>query len=102
MKLGSKGCWRIGQWIAKLLLAVAPVLLPPCANAAEPDEPAGPASTTQTSPQHEGAIHITRAELLSVVGTGYTPPPQRLEDAKLPADGWRAIGLPHKIGRAHV
>ncbi|SEL54561.1 Signal transduction histidine kinase [Variovorax sp. YR750] len=101
MKLGSKSCWRVGQLIAKLLLAVAPALLP-CANAAEPDEPAGPAGTTQASPQREGAIHVTRAELLSVVGTGYTAPPPRVEDAKLPADGWKAIGLPHTVGRELV
>ncbi|RSZ39609.1 MULTISPECIES: sensor histidine kinase [unclassified Variovorax] len=95
MKLGSKGCWRVGQWIANLLLAVAPALLP-CANAAEP------AAATPASPQREAELHITRAELLSIPGTGYTAPPQRVEDAKLPTEGWRAINLPHTVGRELV
>ncbi|HEX7863570.1 MAG TPA: ATP-binding protein [Variovorax sp.] len=101
MKLGSKSCWRVDQWIAKLLLAVAPALLP-CANAAEPAATAAATTTTQASPQRDGALHITHAELLSVTGTGYTAPPQRVEDAGLPAAGWKTIDLPYTVGRELV
>jgi signal transduction histidine kinase len=93
MRLGSKGCWRIGRWIAKLLLAAAPVLLFPT-NAAE--QPA------RQAPQSDEATHITRAELLSVTGNGYTAPPRSAQEAALPEKGWRNVNLPHTVGRELV
>jgi len=93
MRLGSKSCWRIGRWIAKLLLAAAPVLLS-CAHAAEP--------ATGQSPQGGEAVHITRVELLSVPGNGYTAPPRDVQEAALPPKGWRNVNLPHTVGREMV
>lgn len=49
--------------------------------------------------QAGGAVHITRAQLLSVPGMGYSAAPRRSEDAGLPADGWREVSLPHTAGR---
>lgn len=84
------------RWIARLWLVMLLAVLP-CANASEQ-------STADEVPQHahEGALHITRAELLSVPGTGYSAPPQSLEEAGLPRDGWRAVGLPYTAGRELV
>ena len=93
MRLGSKSCWRIGRWIAKLLLAAAPALLS-FANAAEP--------SAGQSPHEAEAVHITRVELLSVPGNGYTAPPRDVQDAALPEKGWRKVNLPHTVGRELV
>ena len=93
MRLGSKSCWRIGRWIAKLLLAAAPVLLS-CAQAAE--------TAARQSPQDGEAVHITRVELLSVPGNGYTAPPRDAQEAALPEKGWRKVNLPHTVGRELV
>ena len=35
------------------------------------------------------------AELLSVAGSGFTPPPSSVADAALPASGWQDIALPY-------
>lgn len=93
MRLGSKSCWRISRWIAKLLLAAAPALLS-FANAAEP--------AAGQSPHEAEAVHITRVELLSVPGNGYTAPPRDVQDAALPEKGWRKVNLPHTVGRELV
>ncbi|MDQ0586240.1 sensor histidine kinase [Variovorax paradoxus] len=84
----------LGRWTATLWLAL-PLALLPCANATEAP-PADPA------PQQGGTVHITRAELLSIPGTGYSAPPRRIEDAGLPSDGWQAVSLPHTAGRELV
>ena len=89
MRLGSKGCWRIGRSIAKLWLAL-PLAILPCAHADE-------------SPQNEGTtVHITRAELLSVTGTGYSLPPQHIEAGTLPSEGWKPVDLPYTASRELV
>ena len=84
----------LGRWTATLWLAL-PLGLLPCANATE-------APAADPAPQQGGAVHITRAELLSVPGTGYSAPPRRIEDAGLPSDGWQAVSLPHTAGRELV
>ena len=89
MRLGSKGCWRIGWSIAKLWLALLLAILP-CAHADE-------------SPRNEDtAVHITRAELLSVTGTGYSLPPQHIEADTLLSDGWKPVDLPYTAARELV
>jgi signal transduction histidine kinase len=82
----------LGRWIARLCLALplAALFFAHAAHAAD------------AASQSDGAIHITRAELLSVPGTGYTAPPQRIEDARLPNDGWQEVDLPHTAGRELV
>ncbi|NVM91614.1 signal transduction histidine kinase [Variovorax sp. SG517] len=70
-----------------------PVLLS-CAHAAEP--------ATAQSPQSGEAVHITRVELLSVPGNGYTAPPRDVQEAALPPKGWRNVNLPHTVGRELV
>lgn len=75
----------LGRWIATLCLAVLPL-----ANAAAADA------------RPEGALHITQAQLLSVPGTGYSEPPRQIEDADLPAEGWREVSLPHTAERELV
>ncbi|MFM9926227.1 ATP-binding protein [Variovorax sp. H27-G14] len=93
MRLGSAGRWRCRGWVARLWLAMALVVLA-CATAAPVAElPAADAS------QRNDAVHITRAQLLSIPGTGYTAPPQRIEDAALPTDGWKEVALPYTAGR---
>ncbi|WP_454909159.1 ATP-binding protein [Variovorax gossypii] len=90
MRLGRKGCWRIGQSIAKLWLALLLLAILPFAHADE-------------SPRSEyTAVHITRAELLSVTGTGYSLPPQHIEDATLPSAGWKPVSLPYTALRELV
>ncbi|MET3493437.1 signal transduction histidine kinase [Variovorax boronicumulans] len=69
----------------------------PCAQASEPES----ANAAQQQPP-EGAVHFTQAELLSIPGIGYSAPTRRIEDAALPADGWRTIALPHTAGRELV
>ncbi|WPH17368.1 sensor histidine kinase [Variovorax paradoxus] len=95
MKAGCKGQRRAGRWIATLWLAL-PLAFLPCAGAAEP--PAMDAA----APHGDGAVHITRAELLSIPGTGYSAPPRRIEDAGLPSEGWQTVSLPHTAGRELV
>ena len=82
----------LGRWIAALCLALplAALSLVQGAHAAD------------AAPPSDGAVHITRAELLSVPGTGYSAPPQRIEDARLPNDGWQEVDLPHTAGRELV
>lgn len=93
MRLGSKSRWRIGRRIAKLLLAAVPVLLS-SAQAAE--------TAARQSSQDGEALHITRAELLSVPGRGYTAPPRDAQEAALPEKGWRKVNLPYTVGRELV
>ncbi|MBJ2158068.1 sensor histidine kinase [Variovorax sp. IB41] len=90
----SQGWRRMGRWIANLCL-VLPLVASPWAHAIEPP-------TAGEAPQSDSAVHITRAELLTVPGTGYTAPPRRIEDASLPDDGWQEISLPHTAGRELV
>ena len=85
----------LGRWTATLWLALLLAVLP-CAGAAEP------AATDAATPPSHGAVHITRAELLSIPGTGYSAPPRRIEDAGLPREGWQAVSLPHTAGRELV
>jgi signal transduction histidine kinase len=90
MRLGRKGCWRIGRSIAKLWLALLLLAIPPFARADEP-------------PRNDyTAVHITRAELLSVTGTGYSLPPQQIEDTTLPSAGWKPVSLPYTALRELV
>ncbi|AVQ79936.1 MULTISPECIES: sensor histidine kinase [unclassified Variovorax] len=89
MRLGRKGCWRIGRSIAKLWLALLLAILP----FARADEAPRNAYT---------AVHITRAELLSVTGTGYSLPPQQIEDTTLPSAGWKPVSLPYTALRELV
>ena len=95
MKAGCKGQRRMGRWIAALWLAL-PLAVLPCAGAAEPS------ATDAAAPHGDGAVHITRAELLSIPGTGYSAPPRRIEDAGLPGEGWQTVSLPHTVGRELV
>ncbi|MFL9669276.1 ATP-binding protein [Variovorax sp. AB1(2024)] len=89
MRLGRKDCWRIGRSIAKLWLALLLAILP----FARADEAPRNAYT---------AVHITRAELLSVTGTGYSLPPQQIEDTTLPSAGWKPVSLPYTALRELV
>lgn len=95
MKADCKGPRRMGRWTAALWLAL-PLAFLPCAGAAEPP------ATDAAAPQRDGAVHITRAELLSIPGTGYSAPPRRIEDAGLPTSGWQAVSLPHTAARELV
>jgi hypothetical protein len=98
-----KGCRQTGQWIARLCLAL-PLLALPLAHASEPpaaDEAPQRDGAVHT-PQRDGAVHITRAELLTVPGTGYSDPPRLIEDAGLPSNEWREISLPHTADRELV
>jgi signal transduction histidine kinase len=50
------------------------------------------------------AVHLTRAQLLSVPGSGFEPPAADVSGAAgdaLPADGWRDITLPY-TARRHI
>ncbi len=76
-----------------LLLAAAPVLTF-FAHAAEP--------AAGQPPQDGEAVHITRAELISVPGSGYTAPPRDAQEAALPQKGWRKVNLPHTVARELV
>ncbi|MDR6455981.1 sensor histidine kinase [Variovorax paradoxus] len=85
----------LGRWIATLWLAL-PLAVLPGAGATEPS------AADAAAPQSHGAVHITRAELLSIPGMGYSAPPRRSEDAGLPSDGWQAVSLPRTAGRELV
>jgi len=85
----------LGRWIATLWLALLLAVLPG-AGATEPS------AADAAAPQSHGAVHITRAELLSIPGMGYSAPPRRSEDAALPSDGWQAVSLPRTAGRELV
>ncbi|WP_432731247.1 ATP-binding protein [Variovorax sp. W6] len=62
-----------------------------------------PATTAAPqSPHADEAVHITRAELLSVTGNGYTAPPRDAQEASLPEKGWRNVNLPYTVGRELV
>lgn len=93
MRLGSKGCWRVSRWIARLWLALPLAFL----SFAYADE-----LPADAVPQHDGPVHITQAELLSVSGTGYSAPPRHIVDAALPTDGWKTVSLPHTAQRELV
>lgn len=87
--LGSKGCGWVARWIiAKLWLALALFALP----WAHADD----------LPTHDSAVHFTQAELLSVPGVGYSAPARLVEDAGLPADGWKLVSLPYTAPRELV
>jgi signal transduction histidine kinase len=43
--------------------------------------------------------HVVRAQLLSVPGSGFTPPASHVPDAALPASGWQDIVLPYRAPR---
>jgi len=45
------------------------------------------------------AAHVVRAQLLSVAGSGFTPPASNASDAALPASGWQDIALPYTAPR---
>jgi signal transduction histidine kinase len=77
--------WAVALWLAL-----------PCASAMQP--PGADAAAGQP----DGAVHITRAELLSIPGTGYSAPPRRIEEARLPVDGWLEVSLPHTAERELV
>jgi hypothetical protein len=51
-------------WLAAALWLALPLATTPCANAMQP------AVANAAAPQPDGAVHITRAELLSIPGTG--------------------------------
>src|SRR5689334_6980144 len=84
----------LGRWTATLWLAL-PLALLPCASTAG-------APAMDAAPQQGGAVQITRAELLSVPGTGYSAPPRRIEDAGLPREGWQPVDLPRTAARELV
>ena len=89
-----KGCRQTGQWFATLCL-VLPLLALHLAHAGE-----SPAAGETL--QGDGAVHITRAELLTIPGAGYTDPPRLAEEANLPGNDWREISLPHTADRELV
>ena len=47
------------------------------------------------------AVHFVRAQTLTVNGTGFSPPPYRLDAASLPGQ-WREVPLPHVMPRDGV
>ncbi|WP_435485844.1 ATP-binding protein [Variovorax sp. GB1R11] len=94
VKLPNKHSRWLGGWTAKLWLAL-PLIALSCMAASQ-------SATADAPPQRDGAVHITRAELLSVPGTGYSAPVRRIEDAGLPSEGWKAISLPHTAPRELV
>jgi signal transduction histidine kinase len=81
--------------VAVALWLLCSLALLPCALASEPV--AGDAA-----PQEDSALHITKAQLLSVPGTGYSPPALNIEDAALPSKGWQTVALPHTAARELV
>ncbi len=48
------------------------------------------------------AVQLKQAQLLSVPGHGFTPPPSLAEDAGLPGDGWASVPLPYVAAREMV
>jgi signal transduction histidine kinase len=53
-------------------------------------------------PDGDVAVHLQDAQLLSLVGSGYTPPPGHADAASLPHSGWRDVTLPHIAERELV
>jgi signal transduction histidine kinase len=92
---GPTGAMRPWPWPALCLLCLALCLA--MLAGAHAVEPAGEPTAT-----HDGTVHFTQAEMLSVPGTGYTAPPRRAEDAALPAQGWKTVELPYTAGRELV
>jgi signal transduction histidine kinase len=78
----TDGRW-ITRWAAALALALLSIGLP----------------QVRAATARGDAVHITRAALLSVPGTGYSAAPSRAEEAGLPSDGWQEISLPHTAKR---
>jgi signal transduction histidine kinase len=60
------------------------------------------AACAQPAPEPQDTLHFTQAQLLSVASTGYSAPPQHVEDAALPKDGWQTVNLPHMVLRELV
>uniref|UniRef100_UPI000D383AC9 sensor histidine kinase n=1 Tax=unclassified Variovorax TaxID=663243 RepID=UPI000D383AC9 len=90
----SQGRGHFVRWRAVLGLALT-LALAFAVHAAQPP-------TADAAPPPDGAVHITQAELLSVLGTGYSAPPRNVAQAALPSDGWKTVGLPHTAGRELV
>jgi signal transduction histidine kinase len=81
MKPETRACWRGSTRVVFLLLVLA-------------FSAAGCASGTDDT-----AAHVVRAQLLSVAGSGFTPPASDVSDAALPASGWQEIVLPYTAPR---
>ena len=69
--------WRLACWLALWGMAA-------CAKA------------------EDQAIRLEQAQLLSVFGHGFTPPPALASDAGLPEHGWASVPLPHVAAREIV
>jgi signal transduction histidine kinase len=95
MTAGRKGGSGAVRWIAKLLWLALPLAAVSCTHASE-------APAVDEVQQQGGVLHVRHAELLSVSGSGYSAPPRRAEDAGLPSDGWKTVGLPHTADRELV
>ncbi len=50
----------------------------------------------------EQAVRLEQAQLQSVLGHGFTPPPALASDAGLPDHGWASVPLPHVMARETV
>ncbi|CAA2109311.1 sensor histidine kinase [Variovorax paradoxus] len=97
MRPAGAGGGRIGRWFALVL----PVVLLACLTNLHASEP--PASSEPPrAGGSQGTVHITRADLLSVPGTGYSAPPLRIDDAMLPREGWKTVDLPYTAARELV
>jgi hypothetical protein len=81
--------------VAVALWLLCSLALLPCALASEP-------VAVDAASQEDSALHITKAQLLSVPGTGYSPPALNIEDAALPSKGWQTVALPHTAARELV
>ena len=95
MTAGRKGGSGAIRWIAKLLWLALPLAAVSCTHASE-------APAVDEVQQQGGVLHVRHAELLSVSGSGYSAPPRRAEEAGLPSDGWKTVGLPHTADRELV
>jgi len=91
----ARACWparggSLPAWLASLGLMLL-VCAAGCAN-----ESGGKAAVPATT---QPAIHLLQAQLLSVPGDGFTPPPLNPPEAALTADGWEPVALPYKVRR---
>ena len=81
MRRAAGACWMTEAWVRWLYLLLCGVLWHPGVQA-----------------QAQEPLHIETAQLLEVLGYGYTAPPYEAREADL-GGTWRTVALPHAISR---
>ena len=97
----ARARWRIRPGALPAWLAILALMLLACTAgcAGEPGNKA--AANSVAHPATHPAIHLLQAQLLSVPGDGFSPPPVNPPKEILAAHGWETVALPHKA-RRHV